>query len=44
MRYWTMLMYIFLVVEVMYMVLIEARNVPAAIGRQQIGREKTIYC
>ena len=44
MRYWTMLMYIFLVVEVLYMVLIEVRNVSAAIGRQQIGREKTVYC
>ena len=37
-------MYIFLVVEVLYMVLIEARNVYAAIGGQQIGREKTVYC
>jgi len=44
MRNWAMLMYIFLVVEVLYMVLIEARNVSAAIGRQQIGREKNFYC
>jgi hypothetical protein len=39
-----MLMYIYLVVQVLYIVLIDVRNVPAAIGGQQIGREKTIKC
>lgn len=37
-------MYIYLVVEVLCMVLIEVRNVPAAIGGQQIGRETTVNC
>lgn len=35
-------MYIFLVVKVLYTVLIEMRNALAAIGGQQIGREKTV--